>query len=131
MPSINFFYLRKPGSLRQPISFEDSPEWEDTDVDVRVDEGDDRDTINIVITPASSSLSKLNGGSLPSPPLPEGVVVVRKITRASVVWKDLTVTIKGERKYSDKVVKSSNGYALPGTMIVIIGPARSRKSPLY
>ena len=121
----------KPGSLRQPISFEDSPEWEDTDVDVRVDEGDDRDTINIVITPASSSLSKLNGGSLPSPPLPKGVVVVRKITRASVVWKDLTVTIKGERKYSDKVVKSSNGYALPGTMIVIIGPARSGKSPLY
>ena len=131
MPSINFFYLCKPGSLRQPISFEDSPEWEDTDVDVRVDEGDDRDTINIVITPASSSLSKLNGGSLPSPPLPEGVVVVRKITRASVVWKDLSVTIKGERKYSDKVVKSSNGYALPGTMIVIIGPARSGKSPLY
>ena len=131
MPSINFFYLRKPGSLRQPISFEDSPEWEDTDVDVRVDEGDDRDTINIVINPASSSLSKLNGGSLLSPPLPEGVVVVRKITRASVVWKDLTVTTKGERKYSDKVVKSSNGYALPGTMIVIIGPARSGKSPLY
>ena len=131
MPSINFFYLRKPGSLRQPISFEDSPEWEDTDVDVRVDEGDDRDTINIVITPASSSLSKLNGGSLPSPPLPEGVVVVRKITRASVVWKDLTVTTKGERKYSDKVVKSSNGYALPGTMTIIMGPARSGKSPLY
>ena len=107
MPSIKFFYLCKPGSLRQPISFEDSPEWEDTDVDVRVDEGDDRDTINIVITPASSSLSKLNGGSLPSLPLSEGVVVVRKITRASVVWKDLTVTIKGERKYSKKVVKSS------------------------
>ena len=123
--------MRKPSSLRQPISFEDSPEWEDTDVDVRVEEGGDRDTINIVITPASSSLSKLNGESLPSPPLLEGVVVARQITRASVVWKDLTVTIKGGRKYSDKVVKSLNGYALPGTMTVIMGPARLGKNPLY
>ena len=120
MPSSNFFYLHKPGSLRQPISFEDSPEWEDTDVDVRVEQGGDRDTINIAITPDSSSLSKLNGGSLPSPPLPEGVIVARKITRASIVWKDLTVTIKGKRKHSNKVVKSSNGYALPGTMTVIM-----------
>ena len=96
-----------------------------------MDEGDDRDTINIVITPASSSLSKLNGGSLPSPPLQEGVAVARKITRVSVVWKDLTVTIKGKRKYSDKVVKSSNGYALPETMTVIMDPTRSGKSPLY
>ena len=120
MPLSNFFYLRKPGSLGQPISFEDSPEWEDTDVDVRVEEGGDCDTINIAITPASSSFSKLDGGSLPSPPLLEGVVVARKITRASIVWKDLTVTIKGKRKYSDKVVKISNGYALPGTMTVIM-----------
>ncbi|XP_023916477.1 ABC transporter G family member 3 isoform X1 [Quercus suber] len=130
VPSSNFFYLRKPGSLRQPISFEDSPEWEDTDVDARVEEGGDRDTINIAITPASPSLSKLNSGSLPSPPLPEGAVVARKTAGASVVWKDLTVTIKGKRKYSDKVVKSSNGYALPGTMTVIMGPARSGKSTL-
>ena len=129
VPSSNFFYLRKPGSLRQPISFEDSPEWgEDTDVDARVEEGGD--AINIAITPASPSLLKLNSGSLPSPPLPEGVVVARKIAGASVVWKDLTVTIKGKRKYSDKVVKSSNGYALPGTMTVIMGPARSGKSTL-
>ena len=130
VPSSNFFYLRKPGSLRQPISFEDSPEWEDTDVDARVEEGGDRDTINIAITPASPSLSKLNSGSLPSPPLLEGAVVARKTAGASVVWKDLTVTIKGKRKYSDKVVKSSNGYALPGTMTVIMGPARSGKSTL-
>ncbi|XP_052196405.1 ABC transporter G family member 3 [Diospyros lotus] len=128
VPSSNFFYLRKPGSLRQPISFEDSPDWDDTDIEVRVEEGGD--SINAATTPASPSLSKLNSGSLPSPPLPEGAVVARKIAGASVVWKDLTVTIKGKRKYSDRVVKSSNGYALPGTMTVIMGPARSGKSTL-
>ncbi|KAK6234639.1 hypothetical protein SCA6_009976 [Theobroma cacao] len=128
VPSSNFFYLRKPGSLRQPISFEDSPEWEDTDVDVRVEEGGD--SINAATTPVSPSLSKLNSGSLPSPQLPEGAAVARKIAGASVVWKDLTVTIKGKRKYSDKVVKSSNGCALPGTMTVIMGPAKSGKSTL-
>ncbi|KAI4322302.1 hypothetical protein L6164_022010 [Bauhinia variegata] len=128
VPSSNFFYLRKPGSLRQPISFEDSPDWEDTDIDVRVDEGGD--SINVATTPASPSLSKLNSRSLPSPPLPEGAVIPRKIAGASVVWKDLTVTIKGKRKYSDKVIKSSTGYALPGTMTVIMGPAKSGKSTL-
>ncbi|KAL5763977.1 hypothetical protein ACOSP7_016332 [Xanthoceras sorbifolium] len=128
VPSSNFFYLRKPGSLRQPISFEDSPEWEDTDIEGRVEEGGD--SINAATTPASPSLSKLNSGSLPSPPLREGAVVARKIAGASVVWKDLTVTIKGKRKYSDRVVKSSNGYALPGTMTVIMGPAKSGKSTL-
>ncbi|CAL5200243.1 unnamed protein product [Lathyrus oleraceus] len=129
VPSSNFFYLRKPGSLRQPISFEDSPEWDDTtDVDVRVDEGGD--SINAATTPASPSLSKLNSGSLPSPHLPEGAVVPRKIAGASVAWKDLTVTIKGKRKYSDKVIKSSTGYALPGTLTVIMGPAKSGKSTL-
>ncbi|KAH1115389.1 hypothetical protein J1N35_008767 [Gossypium stocksii] len=128
VPSSNFFYLRKPGSLRQPISFEDSPEWEDTDADVRVEEGGD--SINAATTPVSPSLSKLNSGSLPSPPMPEGAAVTRKTAGASVVWKDLAVTIKGKRKYSDKVVKSSNGYALPGTMTVIMGPAKSGKSTL-
>ncbi|KHN21497.1 ABC transporter G family member 3 [Glycine soja] len=128
VPSSNFFYLRKPGSLRQPISFEDSPEWEDTDIDVRVEEGGD--SINVATTPASPSLSKLNSGSLPSPHLPEGAVIPRKIAGASVAWKDLTITIKGKRKYSDKVIKSSTGYALPGTMTVIMGPAKSGKSTL-
>lgn len=128
VPSSNFFYLRKPGSLRQPISFEDSPEWEDTtDIDVRLEEGGD--SINVA-TPASPSLSKLNSGSLPSPHLSDGAVITRKIAGASVVWKDLTVMIKGKRKYSDKVVKSSTGYALPGTMTVIMGPAKSGKSTL-
>jgi len=128
VPSSNFFYLRKPGSLRQPISFEDSPEWDDTDIDVRVEEGGD--SINVATTPASPSLSKLNSGSLPSPRLPEGAVIPRKIAGASVAWKDLTITIKGKRKYSDKVIKSSTGYALPGTMTVIMGPAKSGKSTL-
>ncbi|XP_047308185.1 ABC transporter G family member 3 [Impatiens glandulifera] len=128
VPSSNFFYLRKPGSLRQPISFEDSPDWGDTDVDAHVEERGD--SIDATATPASPSLSKLNSGSLPSPPLPEGAVITRKIAGASIVWKDLTVTIKGKRKYSDRVVKSSNGYALPGTMTVIMGPAKSGKSTL-
>ncbi|KAE8712714.1 ABC transporter G family member 3 [Hibiscus syriacus] len=128
VPSSNFFYLRKPGSLQQPISFEDSPEWEDTDIDVRVEEGGD--SINAANMPVSPSLSKLNSGSLPSPPQPEGGAVVRKTAGASVAWKELAVTIKGKRKYSDKVVKSSNGYALPGTMTVIMGPAKSGKSTL-
>ncbi|OIS96529.1 PREDICTED: ABC transporter G family member 3-like isoform X1 [Nicotiana attenuata] len=128
VPSSNFFYLRKPGSLRQPISFEDSPDWEDTDIEVKVDEGGD--SINAATTPASPSLSKINSGSLPSPPLPEGAVITRKIAGASIAWKDLTVSIKGKRRYSDKVVKSSNGYALPGTMTVIMGPAKSGKSTL-
>ncbi|KGN64793.1 ABC transporter G family member 3 [Cucumis sativus] len=128
VPSSNFFYLRKPGSLRQPISFEDSPDWEETDIDVRIEEGGD--SINAATTPASPSLSKLNSCSLPSPPLPEGAGVGRKISGAYIAWKDLTVTIKGKRKYSDKVVKSSNGYALPGTMTVIMGPAKSGKSTL-
>ncbi|KAF5937692.1 hypothetical protein HYC85_025198 [Camellia sinensis] len=127
-PSSNFFYMRKPGSVRQPISFEDSPDWEDTDVDVRVEERGD--SIDAATTPASPTFSKRNSGSLPSPPLPEGAVVARKVAGASVAWKDLTVTINGKRKYSNKVVKSSNGYTLPGTITVIMGPAKSGKSTL-
>lgn len=135
VPSSHFFYVRKPGSLRQPISFEDSPEWEDTtDVDVRMEDGGG-DSINdaTTTTPISPSLSKINSGSMASPPVAEGGgggVVVRKIAGASIAWKDLTVTMKGKRKYSDKVVKSSNGYAFPGTMTVIMGPAKSGKSTL-
>ncbi|KAL5995174.1 hypothetical protein ACLOJK_025232 [Asimina triloba] len=129
VPSSSFFYLRKPGSLRQPISFEDSPEWEDAEIDVRVDE-EGGDSINVASAAASPSLSKMNSGSLPSPPLPEAAVAARKIAGAFVVWKDLTVTIKGKRKYSDKVVKSSNGYALAGTLTVVMGPAKSGKSTL-
>ena len=137
VPSSHFFYVRKPGSLTQPISFEDSPEWEDTDADERMDEeaniGGGGDSINdATATPISPSLSKINSGSMTSPPVPEGGAgnVVRKIAGASIAWKDLTVTMKGKRRYSDKVLKSSNGYALPGTMTVIMGPAKSGKSTL-
>lgn len=56
--------------------------------------------------------------------------MTRKIAGASIAWKDLTVTLKGKRKYSDKAVKSSHGYALPGTMTVIMGPAKSGNSTL-
>ncbi|KAK4492712.1 hypothetical protein RD792_018009 [Penstemon davidsonii] len=133
VPSSNFFYLRKPGAFRQPISFEDSPDWEDNttdNIEVRVEADSINAATTTTTTPLSPSLSKLNSGSLPSPPLPEGAIVARKIAGASIVWKDLTVTIKGKRKYSDKVVKSSNGYALPGTMTVIMAPAKSGKSTL-
>ncbi|KAI4385476.1 hypothetical protein MLD38_003498 [Melastoma candidum] len=139
--SSNYFYLRKPGSVRQPISFEDSPEWEDTDVDVRVEQrlgsgggggggGGGGDSIHTATTPASPSLSKMNSASLPSPLASDGAAVSRKVVGASVVWKDLTVTIPGKRRYSDRIVRSSNGYAVPGTMTVIMGPAKSGKSTL-
>ncbi|CAH9082848.1 unnamed protein product [Cuscuta epithymum] len=128
VPSSSFFYLRKPGVLRQPISFEDSPEWE-TDIEAKVDEGGDS-SINVVTTPASPSLSKINSGSFSSQPLTANRGVTRNIAGASVAWKDLTVTINGKRSYSDKVIKSSNGYALPGTMTVIMGPSKSGKSTL-
>ncbi|KAK1266374.1 ABC transporter G family member 3 [Acorus gramineus] len=127
-PSGAFFYLRKPGTVRQPISFEDSPEWEDTDVDARVEEGGD--SVHIAPATASPSLSKINSGSLTSPSLPEPSIITRKIAGVSVAWKDLTVTLKGKRKYSDQVIKGSNGYALPGTLTVIMGPAKSGKSTL-
>ncbi|KAI3822813.1 hypothetical protein L1987_10411 [Smallanthus sonchifolius] len=122
IPLNNFYYLRKPGSLRKPISFEDSPDWDDTDVEVRVEDSKDN---NIAATTASS-----HSGYLSSPPQPEAAVVARNISGDSIVWKDLTVSIKGKRKYSDRVIKSSNGYALPGTMTVIMGPRKSGKSTL-
>lgn len=126
----SFFYMRKQGTLRQPISFEDSPEWDDTEIDAQIEEVGE--SIHVATTTASPSLSKINSGSLPSPSLPEvsSSVTARKIAGASVVWKDLTVTVKDKRRYSDKVIKSSNGYALPGTLTVIMGPARSGKSTL-
>ncbi|XP_020518123.1 ABC transporter G family member 3 isoform X2 [Amborella trichopoda] len=128
VPSSSFFYLRKPGSSKQPISFEDSPEWEDAETDHPRREEDAGDSINVETM--SPSLSKINSGSVPSPPLQGTSTPVRRIAGASLVWKDLTVTIKGKMRYSDKVVKSSNGYALPGTLTVIMGPAKSGKSTL-
>ncbi|PWA90278.1 pigment precursor permease, P-loop containing nucleoside triphosphate hydrolase [Artemisia annua] len=122
LPSNNFYYLRKPGSLRQPVSFEDSPDWDDTDVEVKLEDSRDH---NIAATTTAS-----HSGSLSSPPQPEARVVARNFSGASVAWKDLKVTIKGKRKYSDRVVRSSSGYALPGTMTVIMGPRKSGKSTL-
>lgn len=134
VPSSHFFYVRKPGSLRQPISFEDSPEWDDPDARMEYEAGGvGGDSINdAAATPISPSLSKINSGSMASPHVPEGAggSAVRKIAGASIAWRDLTVTMTGKRKYSDKVVKSSNGYAFPGTMTVIMGPAKSGKSTL-
>ncbi|GLJ55915.1 hypothetical protein SUGI_1200450 [Cryptomeria japonica] len=49
---------------------------------------------------------------------------------SALVWRDVTVTISGKRKYSDKVVKGCTGYAVPGTLTVIMGPAKSGKSTL-
>ncbi|KAG2308435.1 hypothetical protein Bca52824_028183 [Brassica carinata] len=110
VPSSYFFYVRKPGSLTRPISFEDSPEWEDTDAaDVRIMDqeanvGGGGDSINdATATPISPSLSKINSGSMTS--RQGGGNVVRKIAGASIAWKDLTVTMKGKKRYSDKVVK--------------------------
>lgn len=122
LPLNNFYYLRKPGSLRKPISFEDSPDWDDTDVEVRVE--DSKENNIAAMTTAS------NSGYQSSPPQPEVAVAARVISGSSVVWKDLTVVIKGKRKYSDRVIKCSNGYALPGTMTVIMGPRKSGKSTL-
>ncbi|CAH9097446.1 unnamed protein product [Cuscuta epithymum] len=120
-PSSSFFYLRRPGSNRLPISFIDSPQWDDTDdIEVKIDGGGE--SVNVTSTPISPFLSKLSIGSLTQ--------VKRTVSGASVVWKDLTVSIKGKRTYSDKVIKSSSGYALPGTMTVIMGPAKSGKSTL-
>ncbi|KAL8245452.1 hypothetical protein R6Q59_011710 [Mikania micrantha] len=122
LPLNNFYYLRKPGSLRKPISFEDSPDWNDTDVEFKVE---DSKVNNIAATNTASQ-----SGYLSSPPQPEAAVVARNVSVDSLVWKDLTVVIKGKRKYSDRVIKSSNGYALPGTLTVIMGPRKSGKSTL-
>ena len=55
---------------------------------------------------------------------------VAKILALTTCVKSNSKIIKGKRKYSDKVVKSSTGYALPGTMTVIMGPPKSGKSTL-
>ncbi|KAJ4812302.1 ABC transporter G family member 2 [Rhynchospora pubera] len=129
----NFYYLRKPGPamLRRPISFEDSPEWgDDTEIDVNADELA-AESIHVGTTTISPSLSKVNSvsasGASPTPGLSEAS---RRIAGASIVWRDLSVTIREKRRYSERVVKNSTGYALPGTLTVIMGPARSGKSML-
>ena len=118
----------KPGALRRPISFEDSPDWDDIHLD---------DSIHLA-TAASASAS-INSSAYPSPSLslPPGAPAAaacreRKVAGATLVWKDLTVSSlsTSTNRFSDRLVKSSNGYALPATLTVIMGPARSGKSTL-
>ena len=124
------YYLPKPGALRRPISFEDSPDWDDIHPD---------DTIHLA-TAASASISIASSAyPSPSPSLPPGPSSAstaacreRKLAGATLVWKDLTVSSLAAttNRFSDRLVKSSNGYALPATLTVIMGPARSGKSTL-
>jgi ABC-type multidrug transport system fused ATPase/permease subunit len=123
------YYLPKPGALRRPISFEDSPDWDDIHPD---------DTIHLA-TAASASISIASSAyPSPSPSLPQGSSSAsaacrdRKVAGVTLVWKDLTVSslAAATNRFSDRLVKSSNGYALPATLTVIMGPARSGKSTL-
>ncbi|KAM0885838.1 hypothetical protein ACQ4PT_030088 [Festuca glaucescens] len=113
------YYFPRPG---RPISFEDSPDW-----------GDDI-TAAGPHTLTSASLASSSYPS-PSPSLPEPPAPAfreRKVAGAALVWKELTVSVRdGGRRYcSGRVVKGSSGYALPGTLTVVMGPARSGKSTL-
>ena len=129
-PSENYIFLRNPGSFGRPISFHDSPEWDEAEIDAQLEEG--VEAINAASIATPSYLSKGKSIAIESPSLHEisSSLSERKISGASVVWKDLTVIVKGKRNYSDQIVKSSSGFALPGTLTVIMGPARSGKSTL-
>jgi ABC-type glutathione transport system ATPase component len=120
------YYLPKPG---RPISFEDSPDWDD----IRID-----DPIHL---PDSSINSSCSAYPSPAPSLPQqepsasapaSACRERKVAGATLVWKELTVSVVRGRRSADRdrAVKSSNGYALPATLTVIMGPARSGKSTL-
>jgi hypothetical protein len=113
------YYLPKPG---RPISFEDSPDWDDIHLD---------DTIHLAATASSinSSAYPSPAPSLPQHSEPSASCRERKVAGAALVWKELTVSVRGRRS-TDRVVKSSSGYALPATLTVIMGPARSGKSSL-
>jgi len=127
LPSTSYFFLRKPGSGPQlrPVSFEDSPEWDD---DVEAEAGAD---IRTEGEDTAGPSPELNSGAGVSPaPLLVDSFQPKRTGGATLVWRDLTITMRGKRKYSDKVIKSSTGYALPGTLTVIMGPAKSGKSTL-
>jgi ABC-type glutathione transport system ATPase component len=130
------YYLPKPGAaLRRPISFEDSPDWDDIHLD---------DAIHLATAPSASASASASINSSaypsPSPSLPPAAAATaaaaacreRKVAGATLVWKDLTVSSRSAttNRFSDRLVKSSNGYALPATLTVIMGPARSGKSTL-
>ncbi|KAL6909336.1 hypothetical protein ACP4OV_001617 [Aristida adscensionis] len=126
------YYLPKPGALRRPISFEDSPDWDDIHLD---------DNIHLAAAASASASVSITSSAYPSPspslpphPSASGAAACRerKVAGATLVWKELTVRDhrRGHHRFSDRVVKSSNGYALPATLTVIMGPARSGKSTL-
>lgn len=127
LPSASYFFLRKPGSGPQlrPVSFEDSPEWDD---DVEAEAGADIRTEGEDTAGPSPELHS-GAGASPAPLLVDSFQPQRP-GRATLVWRDLTITMRGKRRYSDKVIKSSTGYAMPGTLTVIMGPAKSGKSTL-
>lgn len=123
------YYLPKPGALRRPISFEDSPDWDDIHLD---------DSIHLATAASASASINSSAYPSPSPSLPVTTSASgaacreRKVAGATLVWKDLTVSSlsASTNRFSDRLVKSSNGYALPATLTVIMGPARSGKSTL-
>nr|CAB3492377.1 unnamed protein product [Digitaria exilis] len=127
------YYLPKPGALRRPISFEDSPDWDDIHLD---------DNIHLATAPSAAASISSSAYPSPSPSLQPGPSASgaaaasacreRKVAGATLVWKDLTVSSlsASTNRFSDRLVKSSNGYALPATLTVIMGPARSGKSTL-
>ncbi|KAL0897472.1 hypothetical protein Bca101_081433 [Brassica carinata] len=121
VPSSYFFYVRKPGSLTRPISFEDSPEWEDTDAaDVRIMDqeanvGGGGDSINdATATPISPSLSKINSGSMTS--RQGGGNVVRKIAAPTVIMgpaksgKSTLLRALAAKMYGDVFVNGSKSH---------------------
>uniref|UniRef100_A0A0E0KLU7 ABC transporter domain-containing protein n=1 Tax=Oryza punctata TaxID=4537 RepID=A0A0E0KLU7_ORYPU len=117
------YYL--PARPARPISFEDSPDWADDDVD----------SIHLATASASASLPTTAYPS-PTPSASAACRGERKVAGATLVWKELSVSLtlrdssRNRRRSADRVVKSSTGYALPGTLTVIMGPARSGKSTL-
>ncbi|KAJ0970308.1 hypothetical protein J5N97_023185 [Dioscorea zingiberensis] len=125
--SSNFYYLRNPGCSKNPISFEDSPDWDEPDIFSQLEEGGD--SIRMAATSVSPTLSNINAGSIPSPPMLEGAGSM-PIAGATLTWRNVSVTVKGKRPYSDRVVKRADGYAMPASTTVILGPARSGKTTL-
>uniref|UniRef100_A0A8R7VBZ5 ABC transporter domain-containing protein n=2 Tax=Triticum urartu TaxID=4572 RepID=A0A8R7VBZ5_TRIUA len=79
--------------------------------------------------PAASSASPSPSPSLPGPSASASGSGFRerKVADVALVWKALSVSVRDGRR---RVVRGSTGYALPGTLTVVMGPARSGKSTL-
>lgn len=121
-PATRRYFFPKPG---RPISFEDSPDWGDDNI---VDDS----SIHLASVSVASSAYPSPSPSLPEPSASASAATFRerKVAGAALIWKELTVSVRDRRRYSGRVVKGSSGYALPGTLTVIMGPARSGKSTL-